>query len=216
MAKLYFRYSAMNAGKSTALLQVAHNYECDLGQGVLLFAPALDNRYSMGQITSRLGISHHAETLSQQAKMPDTIWQFVETRGVDSQKYLHGSGRSLGCILVDEAQFLVEHQVVGLHRFAHLESIPVICYGIRTDFRGGAFPGSAALLSIADELAELKTVCSRCKQRKATMNPRIDGCGHRILDGPQVGIEGPLFRYAPMCACCFYETAPVPDDSSPQ
>jgi len=184
MAKLYFRYSAMNAGKSTALLQVAHNYE-ENGRAVWLFTSSLDDRYGVGNVTSRLGPQRIAYT-------------FDET--VDFYARL-AQAEGLSCVLVDEAQFLSAEQVRQLHRAAHVLGIPVICYGIRTDFQGEPFPGSIYLLALADSLEEIKTICACGK--KATMNPRIDERGQRIVDGEQIAIEGTV-RYIQQCPQCFY------------
>jgi len=210
MAKLYFRYSAMNAGKSTALLQVAHNYEHDLGEGVLVFTAAVDDRNGVGKVSSRLGISHEAEIFQTDTQIVNAIIAHVdENADTKFGKTLESTGRRLGCVLVDEAQFLTRIQVLELHKFAHLAGIPIICYGIRTDFAGNVFEGSSALLALADAVEELKTVCSRCKSRKATMNPRVDDNEMRILEGPQIGIEGATYRYAPMCPRCFYESETI-------
>jgi thymidine kinase len=175
----------MNAGKSTALLQVAHNYE-ELGREVAIFTSHLDDRFGVGQITSRLGIQRRAATF-------DAGYDFFEAFESRSTEF--------ACILVDEAQFLTREQVRQLHRLAHVCEIPVICYGIRSDFLGEPFPGAAYLLTLADSLEELKTVCP-CG-RKATMNPRIDACGNRIMLGEQIGIEGE-HHYVPLCGSCFY------------
>ncbi|HEV3153537.1 MAG TPA: thymidine kinase [Candidatus Baltobacteraceae bacterium] len=184
MAKLYFRYSAMNAGKSTALLQVAHNYE-EHGRRVRIFTAAIDRRHGVGFITSRLGPKRQVETF-------DGKTDFFASLQAE---------RGLGCVLVDEAQFLTPDQVRQLHRVAHMLDIPAICYGIRSDFLGEPFPGSAYLLTLADSLEELKNICACGK--KATMNPRIDERGARVLVGAQIAIEGEV-RYEPMCAKCFY------------
>jgi len=187
MAKLYFRYSAMNAGKSTALLQVAHNYE-EHGRSVMIFTSELDDRYGHGVVTSRLGPQRD-----------------VLTFGEDLDFYERLSAETgLSCILVDEAQFLTVEQVRQLHRVAHVMRIPVICYGLRSDFLGQPFPGSAYLLTLADSLEELKTICG-CG-RKATMNPRVDEDGKRIMAGAQIAIEGTT-RYVQMCGQCFYAGA---------
>jgi len=184
MAKLYFRFSAMNAGKSTALLQVAHNYE-EHGRTVLLFTSALDNRYGVGTVTSRLGPQRNA--LSFDASLDFYQWL--------------SDAPEVSCVLVDEAQFLTPEQVRQLHRAAHVLGIPVICYGIRSDFQGEPFPGSAYLLTLADSIEELKTICACGK--KATMNVRIDASGRRITIGEQIAIEGET-RYIQQCAQCFY------------
>jgi thymidine kinase len=184
MAKLYFRYSAMNAGKSTALIQVAHNYE-ENGRQVVLFTAAVDHRFGTGNVTSRIGPKRSARTFDASTEF------FAEMSAM----------RGISCVLVDEAQFLTPDQVRQLHRGAHLLDIPVICYGIRSDFRGEPFPGSAYLLTLADSVEELKNICS-CG-RKATMNPRFIA-GKRVFAGEQVAIEGDV-EYRPMCARCFYE-----------
>ncbi|HKU66229.1 MAG TPA: thymidine kinase [Candidatus Baltobacteraceae bacterium] len=184
MAKLYFRYSAMNAGKSTALLQVAHNYE-ENGRRVAIYTAAIDDRYGPGIITSRLGPQRTVDTFD------DTTDFFAR----------FSRDRDLSCVLLDEAQFLAPEQVRQLHRVAHVLNIPVICYGIRSDFRGEPFPGAAYLLTLADSIEEVKNICS-CG-RKATMNVRVDERGNRITKGEQIAIEGET-RYVQMCGTCFY------------
>lgn len=184
MAKLYFRYSAMNAGKSTALIQVAHNYE-ENGRRVVLYTAAIDHRFGVGMISSRIGPQREAKTFGPSMDF------FEEMSQMDG----------VSCVLIDEAQFLMPEQVRQLHRGAHLLDVPVICYGIRSDFLGEPFPGSIYLLTLADSVEELKNICS-CG-RKATMNPRFDATGRRIRTGAQVAIEGDV-EYRPMCARCFY------------
>ena len=184
MAKLYFRYSAMNAGKSTALIQVAHNYE-ENGRRVVLYTAAIDHRFGTGIITSRIGPQREAKTFN------DGLDFYGEMAAMDG----------ISCVLIDEAQFLTPEQVRQLHRGAHLLNVPVICYGIRSDFQGEPFPGSVYLLTLADSVEELKNICS-CG-RKATMNPRFNADGKRIRAGAQVAIEGDV-EYRPMCARCFY------------
>ncbi|GAC1389533.1 MAG: thymidine kinase [Vulcanimicrobiaceae bacterium] len=184
MAKLYFRYSAMNAGKSTALLQVAHNYE-EHGRDVEIFTAELDHRFGPGVVTSRLGPQRKSKTLDSEV---DFFQALRDTK--------------LSCVLIDEAQFLTREQVRQLHRLAHVENIPVICYGIRSDFLGEPFPGAAYLLTLADSLEELKTICACGK--KATMNVRIDDQGARITTGEQIAIEGTT-RYIQTCGECFYK-----------
>ena len=181
MAKLYFRYSAMNAGKSTALLQVAHNYE-EQGQKVRLFTAAIDSRYGVGKVTSRLGPQRQVDTF-------DGATDFL----ADAPK--------VACVLVDEAQFLSTAQVQQLHQLAQVKGVPVICYGLRSDFRGEPFPGSAYLLALADDIEELKNICTCGK--KATMNIRVDQDGRRIKEGEQVSIGGNE-RYRQACGRCFY------------
>jgi thymidine kinase len=183
MSKLYFRYAAMNAGKSTALLQAAHNYE-ERGMRVLLFTAAHDHRVGSGIIGSRLGLQRQVATFG-----PDT--EFTREHLPDD----------LACLLIDEAQFLTPAQVRQLHRLAHRGGVPVLCYGLRGDFRGEAFPGSAQLLTLADELEEMKTICA-CA-RKASMNMRIGPDGRRVTQGEQVEIGG-NDRYRAVCPSCFY------------
>jgi thymidine kinase len=188
MAKLFFRYSAMNAGKSTALLQIAYNYE-EQGQRDLLFTSAIDDRSGAGCIASRLG-------LQRQASVFDDRTDFLE---------LLASETSLACVLIDESQFLSSRQVRQLHQLANVHNLPVICFGIRSDFQGKAFPGSAELLTLAEDIEEIKTICG-CG-RKATMNIRIDETGQRVHAGAQVVIGGNN-RYQQVCARCFYRHAP--------
>ena len=183
MAKLYFRYSAMNAGKSTALLQVAHNYE-EQGQKVKLYTAAIDDRYGVGRITSRLGPQRSVDVFTL-----DT--NFLEAPAV-------------ACVLVDEAQFLSTEQVKQLHQLAQVHRVPVICYGLRSDFRGDPFPGSAYLMALADDIEEIKNICTCGK--KATMNIRVDEQGRRIRDGEQVSIGGNE-SYRQACGRCFYAEA---------
>lgn len=183
MSKLYFRYAAMNAGKSTALLQVAYNYE-ERGMRVRLFTAAHDQRMGLGRIGSRLGLAREAATFG-----PDTVFDHA------------GLGDGVACVLIDEAQFLTPGQVRQLHRLAHTGRLPVICYGLRSDFRAEAFPGSAALLTLADDLEEMKTICA-CA-RKASMNMRIDAAGRRVTEGEQVEVGGNE-RYRAVCPACFY------------
>ncbi len=182
MAKLFFRYAAMNSGKSTQLLQIANNYET-MGKAVTLYTSAIDDRYGVGMVTSRLNIQREANTF-------DAGFDFL------AQDY-----GDTACILVDEAQFMTPEQAQQLHRLAHTRHIPVICFGLRTDFRGHPFPGSAWLLSLAEDVEEIKTIC-QCG-RKATMHIRIDGQGHRVKEGPQVEI-GDEARYRAVCGQCFH------------
>ena len=183
MAKLFFRYAAMNAGKSTALLQVAYNYE-ERGHRVRIFTAQLDDRYGRGYVTSRLGPQRAAEVFGPET---DFLALMVADPGV-------------ACILVDEAQFLSKAQVNALHEIAHLHNVPAICYGLRTDFRGELFPGSASLLALADEMDEMKTICD-CG-RKATMNMRVGEGNRKITEGAQVEIGGNA-RYRAVCGRCF-------------
>jgi len=187
MAKLFFRYSAMNAGKSTSLLQVAHNYE-EHGREVRLFTAAIDDRYGVGFVTSRLGPQRKSLTFDENLDFFEAI----------------ASEGDLSCVLVDEAHFLSPDHVRQLHRVAHVLNVPVICYGIRSDFLGEPFPGSTYLLTLADNIEEIKTICSCGK--KATTNPRVDERGMRVTTGAQIAIEGKV-RYVQLCGRCFYRGA---------
>ena len=172
MAKLYFYYSAMNAGKSTLLLQSAHNYR-ERGMRVELFTPQLDNRYDVGKITSRIGLSHPAVAFDRDYDL------FCHIRDEHGRDPLH-------CVLVDEAQFLTSAQVLQLTLVCDRLNVPVLTYGIRTDFCGEPFEGSKYLLAWAEELVEIKTVCPSGK--KATMNARLDQHGERVWEGAQIEI----------------------------
>jgi thymidine kinase len=191
MSKLYFRYAAMNAGKSTALLQTAHNYE-ERGMRVRLFTAAHDDRAGAGIVGSRLGLQRQVESFG-----ADTVFDGSLLDGPQPE----GAATPLACVLIDEAQFLSPEQVRQLHRLAHTRRLPVICYGLRSDFQGQAFPGAAALLTLADDLEEMKTICA-CA-RKASMNMRIDENGRRVKEGEQVVIGGNE-RYRAVCPSCFY------------
>lgn len=182
MASLYFTYSAMNAGKSTSLLQVAHNYE-ERDQRVLLLTPAIDERAGKGVIASRLGIDRAALAFTSSTDLA----ALIEAR--------HGQ-QQIDCVLLDEAQFLTETQVWQLTDVVDRIDIPVMCYGIRTDAFGQAFPGSAVLLAVADKVSEMKTICF-CG-RKATMNLRIDEKGEAVKVGEQIAIGG-NDRYISCC-----------------
>jgi thymidine kinase len=180
MAKVYFYYSAMNAGKSTVLLQSSYNYR-ERGMRTLLFIPAIDTRAGGGRVTSRIGL----EAMALQSD--ENIFEHV--------KGAHAA-QPVACVLVDEAQFLTRRQVEQLTDIADLLRIPVLCYGLRTDFQSQLFPGSAALLALADDLIELKTIC-HCG-RKATMNLRVDGSGRAVREGEQIEIGGNE-RYVAVC-----------------
>ncbi|WP_168199024.1 thymidine kinase [Luteimonas granuli] len=175
MAKLYFYYSAMNAGKTTTLLQSAHNYR-ERGMRVLVLAPALDHRAGPGMVASRIGLQ--AEALA--FRRDDDLLALVEAD-------IAAHGR-LHCVLVDEAQFLSRAQVWQLSEVVDAVGVPVLCYGLRTDFRGELFEGSLSLLAWADEIQEIKTICH--SGSKATMTVRVDERGRAVQDGPQVEIGG--------------------------
>jgi len=188
VAQLYFYYSAMNAGKSTSLLQSAHNYR-EQGMRALVFTAAIDDRYGQGVVRSRIG-------LEAEASLYDASTSFA---AVVSGALYDGA---IACILVDEAQFLTPAQVDELARIVDQHQIPVLCFGLRTDFRGELFPGSARLLAVGDKLSELKTVC-RCG-RKATMTLRMGADGIPVADGDQVEIGGNE-RYESRCREHWYE-----------
>jgi len=174
MAKLHFFYSTMNAGKSTSLLQANHNY-IENNMQTLLFLPKENVAFNEGKIVSRIGIDAKANEINK---------DFNFFTYVDTLEY-----KDLNCILIDESQFLTKEQVGQLGVIADDLNIPVMCYGIRTDFRGELFEGSAALLALADNLIELKTVCSECS-RKATMVVRLDEDGKVVTKGEQVQLGG--------------------------
>ena len=182
MAQLYFYYSAMNAGKSTSLLQSAHNYR-ERGMRVAVFTAAIDDRFGLGKVSSRIGLEAEAELF-------DAGTDFLDVLG---ERLAAGD---LACVLVDEAQFLGREQVDALARVVDEHDVPVLCFGLRTDFLGELFEGSARLLAIGDKLAELKTVCD-CG-RKATMTVRLDEAGRALTRGEQVEIGGDE-RYESKC-----------------
>jgi thymidine kinase len=173
MAKLYFSYAAMNAGKSTILLQASHNYR-ERGMHTLLFTSALYGEMDAGQISSRLGVRAEAVLFTES----DDLFAWIERE--------HAS-KKVDCVFVDEAQFMTREQVWQLARVSDRLNIPVLCYGLRTDFRGDLFPGSAELLAIADSLREVRTIC-HCGA-KATMVTRRDASGAAATAGEQVSIE---------------------------
>ncbi len=177
MAKLYFSYAAMNAGKSTMLLQAAYNYR-ERGMRALLLTSALYAEGGVGMIRSRLGVSAEAETFDAEDDLYDRIRQ-------------HTLPGKLDCVFIDEAQFLTADQVWQLARVADRLGIPVMAFGLRTDFQGKLFPGSLALLAIADEMREIRTIC-HCGH-KATMVVRQDMQGRTLLEGDQVSIEKSVY-----------------------
>ncbi|UUL82075.1 thymidine kinase [Sphingomonas qomolangmaensis] len=185
MAKLYFYFASMNAGKSTTLLQADFNYR-ERGLSTMLFTAAIDDRVGEGRIASRIGLAAAATPFD----AATDLFACVGARG------------AVDCVLVDEAQFLTPMQVDQLARLADDAGVPVLAYGLRTDFQGELFPGSARLLAIADALIELKSVCA-CG-RKATMNLRIDGEGKAVREGRQTEIGG-NDRYVALCRRHFCE-----------
>jgi thymidine kinase len=182
MSKVYFYYSAMNAGKSTVLLQSSYNYQ-ERGMNTLVFAPALDTRSGPGKVASRIGLSADARAFSREENL------FALTEEAHSKT-------PLSCVLVDEAQFLTKPQVEQITDIADRLRIPVLCYGLRTDFAGNLFEGSQWLLAWADNLIELKTIC-HCG-RKATMVLRLDASGAPVKTGAQIEIGGNE-RYVSVC-----------------
>ncbi|NIY74499.1 thymidine kinase [Thalassospira sp. HF15] len=188
MANLFFYYSSMNAGKSTTLLQASFNYR-ERGMETLLMTVAFDDRFGEGKIASRIGLEAPALLFDGETDMCALILEQVEKGKVD-------------CVLIDEAQFLSKEQVWQLSDIADIHGIPVLCYGIRTDFQGELFEGSKWLLAWADKLNELKTIC-HCG-RKAGMVLRVDEDGKPVLEGAQVEIGG-NDRYVPVCRRHFKE-----------
>ena len=182
MAKLYFYYASMNAGKSTNLLQADFNYR-ERGMHTMLFTAAVDDRFAAGTIASRIGLSAPATAFDARTNI-EALVKAGHTRA------------PLSCVLVDEAQFLTASQVDQLARIADVHGIPVLAYGLRTDFRGELFEGSARLLALADSLVEIKSVCT-CG-RKATMNLRVDQTGRAVAQGAQTEIGG-NDRYVALC-----------------
>jgi thymidine kinase len=174
MAKLYFNYSSMNAGKTTVLLQSAHNYR-ERGMTPLLFTPKLDDRYGEGWIRSRVGLQARATIF----EPGDDLFEITRAQLED---------RNIHCVLVDESQFLSREQVYQLTEIVDRLNIPVLCFGLRTDFQGELFEGSKHLLAWADELSEIKTICHT--GRKANMVVRVDDEGYALKEGAQVEIGG--------------------------
>jgi thymidine kinase len=174
MSKLYFSYASMNAGKSTSLLQVAHNY-AERGMAPYLLTAALDTRDGKKKISSRIGVAKESETYAPKENLYEKIKKQHDLQHID-------------CILVDEAQWLQAIQVQQLARVVDSLGVPVMCYGLRTDFQGKLFTGSQELLAIADELREIRTICHCGK--KATMVLRRDNEGRVVSDGPQIQVGG--------------------------
>jgi thymidine kinase len=175
MAKLYFYYSAMNAGKTTTLLQSAYNYR-ERGMRTLILTPVLDNRYGEGVVASRIGLQANARRFGGDENLLALVEADIAAQG------------ALHCVFVDEAQFLARAQVWQLSDVVDRLNIPVLAYGLRTDFRGELFEGSQYLLAWADNLEEIKTICHT--GRKATMVVRVDEQGRAVTEGPQVEIGG--------------------------
>jgi thymidine kinase len=188
MAKLYFNYSSMNAGKSTMLLQANHNY-MERGMNPVIYTSNLDSRFGKGEIVSRIGLKSKSNTFDVKTDIYNDILTFKENNLID-------------CVLIDEAQFLTKNQVDQLGKIVDELNIPVLAFGIRTDFQGNLFEGSKYLLAWADNLKEIKTVC-HCG-RKATMVLRVDDEGSIVSDGSQIEIGGEE-RYVSVCRKHFKE-----------
>jgi thymidine kinase len=185
MAKLYFRYSTMNAGKSLQLLSVAYNYE-ENNEKILLFTSSKDDRYKKGMIVSRTGLKKESISIDNNTD----IFEIVKNE------------KDVKAILVDESQFLNKKHIFQLSDIVDILNIPVICYGLRSDFKLNPFEGSKYLMTIADSIEEIKTICSVCKNKKANINVRINNDGNIIKDGEQVQIGGNE-SYKPMCRKCY-------------
>lgn len=183
VAKLHFYYSAMNAGKSTTLLQSSYNYQ-ERGMDTLLFVPSIDTRYGLGKISSRIGLQAEAMIITQDFNLYDYTAKALQ------------KNHNIRCIMIDEAQFLTKHQIEQLSDITDQLNLPVLAYGLRTDFRGEPFAGSLYLLAWADILIEIKTICHCGK--KATMNLRIDQEGRVVRTGEQIEIGGNE-RYMAVC-----------------
>ena len=205
MAKLYFHYSTMNAGKSTLLLQASYNY-IERGMQTYLLTANFDDRAGMGRIASRIGIEAEADTYTR----ADDLFAKIDARL---------EAGPCACVLVDEAQWMTRDQVWQLARAVDDLNLPVMCYGLRVDFRGELFPGSAALLALADEMREVRTIC-HCGQ-KATMVIRVDAAGKAVREGAQIEVGG-NDRYVSLCRRHWREAvgdcrdgdAPDPDASA--
>ncbi len=189
MAKLYFRYGAMNSGKSTVLMQVAYNYE-ERGMNVRILKPAIDSKGD-DKLVSRLGVTRKVDYM---VKRDDDIYEnFNKIQ----------NGEKISCILVDEVQFLTADQIDQLMKIAVLKNIPVICYGLRTDFQTEGFEGAQRLLLVAHTIEELKTIC-RCGKKAVFNGRKIDGIF--VFEGEQVAIDGEhKVEYESMCAKCYFE-----------
>ena len=194
MSKLYFRFGAMNSGKSTALLQAAYNYE-ERSQYVLLAKPAVDSKGDRN-VVSRLGVTREVDFL---VEPRDNLRELFQQHASDFESR---NSQPIACLLLDEAQFLTPEQVDQALEIAVLEGVPVLAYGIRTDFQTKSFPGSRRLLEIAHSLEELKTIC-RCG-RKAMFNGRKLN-GQFTFDGEQVAIDGDKVTYESLCASCYLD-----------
>jgi len=184
----------MNAGKSTQVLQIAHNYESN-NRLVELWTAKIDDRFGVGYVSSRLGAMRAAKVYDQETDFKAAVLAFAADASHD-----------VGALLIDEAQFLTEQQARDLHLAAHKLNVPIMCFGLRTDYRGDPFPGAAMLLSLADEIEEIRNTCA-CGS-KATMNIRTDAQGVRLREGPQVLIGDAAYRQ--VCGDCFHDVVKAP------
>lgn len=198
MAKLHFYYSAMNAGKSTTLLQSSYNYY-ERGMDTLIFVPKIDYRFGVGTVTSRIGLKSDAIAIDTDFE----LFNYVQNKLAENS--------NIKCVLVDEAQFLTKKQVIQLCHITDELRIPVLAYGLRSDFRGNPFEGSLYLLTLADLLIELKTICYCGK--KAIMNLRMDSQGRRVKNGLQIEIGGNEM-YTAVCRRHFELRDLIPEDSA--
>lgn len=191
MAQLYFKYGAMNSGKSIDILKVKHNYD-EQGKNVLLLTSALDDRDGEGNVSSRIGISQPARTVSREDDICNLLYEY------ESYSYI-----TCDCILVDEAQFLTRKHVIQLASIVDNVQIPVMCYGLKNDFQNNLFEGTEALLIYADKIEEIKTLCWHCN-KKATMNGRFVN-GRMTTEGEQIDIGGNE-KYIPLCRSCYFKS----------
>lgn len=187
MAKLYFRYGAMNCGKSTAIIQVAYNYE-EKGKKIILMKPSIDTKGARN-VKNRSGLERPVDYL---LNANEEVMNLIS----------HDLEKGIDAILIDEAQFLTKEQINELYEITKILNIPVLCYGLRCDFKMNGFPGATRLLEIADDIEELKTICSCGK--KATQNLRYRN-GVPTFDGPQVSIDGVKDTYEAFCASCYFK-----------
>jgi len=190
MAKLFFRYGTMGSGKSLDLLKVAYNYE-ENGMKVLILTSKIDDRYGSDIVKSRTGIGKDATGINRN----DNIYEIIEYKSSILNE-------EINCVLVDEVQFFNKEHIYQLVKIVDQLDIPVICYGLRSDFKLEPFGSTKYLMAIADEIEELKTICSECGKKKATVNARFDETGKIITEGKQVEIGG-NDKYRPLCRKCF-------------
>jgi len=185
MAKLYFKYSTMNAGKSIDLIRTNHNY-IENNEKTMCFTSSKDNRYGIGKITTRIGLTIDAIPINDNTNIFEEVL----------------NGEKISCVFVDETQFLNKKQIFQLSDIVDILNTPVICYGLRSDFKLESFEGSEILMSIADSIEEIKTICTVCKKKKAIVNVRINEKNEIVKNGDQIMIGG-NDKYKPMCRKCY-------------